>query len=93
MTWDYETKQKEERKKVDPKDLEEGLIALKEEAIMYEVNLKDLFITGSRGDVKGLLKEDVFKDNLAHEGIWLKTKELDSLINHFYDPRSGCIDC
>ena len=60
---------------------------------MNDVNLKDLFMTGSRGNVNGFLKEDVFKENLLHEGIWLKTKELDALLNHFYDPKSDCIDC
>lgn len=60
---------------------------------MNDVNLWDLFITGSWGNVNGFLKEEVFKENLLHEGIRLKTRELDSLLNHFYDSKSDCIDC
>lgn len=93
LTRDYETKQKQEWKPVDPRDLDEALTALKEEANMNDINLWDLFITGSWGDVKGFIKEDVFKDILSKESIWLKTWEMDALLNHFYDPKSDCINC
>ena len=56
------------------------------------VNLKDLFITGSNGDPNGFLPEERFKDCIYKEWMRMNNQEIDNLINHFYDLKSNKVN-
>ena len=70
-------------KTVNKRDLEEALEKLVDEAEKVDVDLKDLFITGPKGDRDGLISESKFRSNMRVERIKLKDHEIKCLIDQY----------
>lgn len=90
--WDNDKQAAQTKKPVDSKDLEAAIALLRKEAEELNVNLKDLFISGSTGDPNGFLTEEWFKDCIYKERMRMNNQDIDNLISHFFDLKSNKVN-